>query len=271
MLDDATPPDPQPTLNASFFDVLQSVREEPADLGSADAGIICRCKDGSEYVVKDGTSKDSAPIVPHCEWFCSELGEAINIIIPRHKIIRLIDGTYVFGSHIISGLIDPDENGAGYWFHLVKDGTIDLSKIAPVLSHIYAFDHFIHNVDRHGRNFLVQKQRTEYAVYAIDYSRAWLRWDFPSPNLPMPGNTVDCQRWFRNFWAKSYIDSSEVDDALARIRNLPQDRIRRIIEDHPPDWLSETQKNAILAWWGSADFIKRLDAISEGVKDGTCL
>ena len=69
MLDDATPPDPQPTLNASFFDVLQSVREEPADLGSADAGIICRCKDGSEYVVKDGTSKDSAPIVPTVNGF----------------------------------------------------------------------------------------------------------------------------------------------------------------------------------------------------------
>lgn len=184
-LDDTRSPNSQSTLNASFFDVLRSIREEPAELGSADAGRICKCEDGSEYVIKDGVSKNSTPEVPHCEWFCSELGEAIQIAIPRHKIIRLLDGSHVFGSHIVGGLINPDKDHAGYWFDLVRDGIIDFENATCVLSRIYAFDHFIHNVDRHKGNFLVHKQISGYSIYAMDYSRAWIRWGFPTPEIPM--------------------------------------------------------------------------------------
>ncbi len=64
--------EPQPNLHpAAFPTAVRWCR--PANLSTADCGLICRGEDGCDYVIKDGVSGGSTPRVPHCEWFCSEL------------------------------------------------------------------------------------------------------------------------------------------------------------------------------------------------------
>ena len=92
----------------------------------------------------------------------------------------------------------------------VKGGSIALDDIRGPLSRIYAFDHFVHNVDRHLNNFLIRGQHIGHTVLANDYSRAWICNGFPLPPLPVLCNTVTAQRWLAGYLGQQYIDIDEV-------------------------------------------------------------
>lgn len=155
---------------------------------------------------------------------------------------------------------------------MVADGTIPLTDVASALSHIYAFDQFVWNEDRHAQNLLVFRQHSKFAVHAFDYLRAWITHGFPLPPIPLMQtcNTVSQHRSLVGSWGIEYIDAREVDVTLKKIRNIPVSRIQRIIEQHPQDWLPAHQKNAILSWWGSPTMLSRLNDISTGVRNGNC-
>jgi hypothetical protein len=194
----------------------------------------------------------------------------VQIAAPVHKIIDMGNGTFAFGSRWSGGVVSP-KNGAT-WFDKVKAGAITIASISPALSHIYAFDHFIFNEDRHEHNFIVHDQSEGFAVLAMDYSRAWVNHNFPLPPIPMkPCHTVLRQRFLTQLWNASYINSSEVDVTLNKIRKITRAQIERIFDSHPEEWLEKPLKDAILKWWGSAEMLARIDAISAGVKNATCL
>ena len=87
----------------------------PANLGTADCGQICRGVDGCDYAIKDGKTGGSAPVTPHCEWFCTVLGERVGIAAPSCKVIRLPDGTLVFGSRWEGGVVKPNSTFGNWW------------------------------------------------------------------------------------------------------------------------------------------------------------
>lgn len=216
----------------------------PANLGSADCGQICRCDDGCDYVIKDGKTGGSVALTPHSEWFCTQLGELVGIVSPQCKIVKMSDSTFVFGSRWEGGVLNPA--AGGNWWDKVKTGDILLDDIKGPLSRIYAFDHFIHNPDRHTKNFIVRNQHTGYAILANDYSRAWMCTGFPLPALPMNNSTVMTQRWLSNLWSVKYIDKDESNIILEKIRNTSKDSVNRIIDGHPQDWLTQQNKEDIL-------------------------
>lgn len=256
----------QPPINAAIFPILATWCR-PANLGTADCAVICRCDDQCDYAIKTQTTH---PLLPHSEWLCSELAEAVGIATPPHRVIDLRDGSLAFGSRWQGGVLTPS-NG-GNWWEKVKEGTISLIDIQPVLSRIYAFDQFIYNVDRHCGNFIFHDQHEGYALLAPDYSRAWACNDFPLPGLPLPYcNTVRAQRGLRAFWNTDYILAGEVNTILKRISEVQRSKIQIIIESHPENWLPETMKHAILDWWGTPDMLTRLDGIAEGIRNGTYL
>jgi hypothetical protein len=270
--DDLVPmAEPQLTLKSSFFDIVQSEVERPLELGTADAGWLSTAADRCQYVLKDKTSKASSQEVPHCEWFCTHVGELLQIPAPQFKIVRKIDGEHVFGSRWAGGIVPTDPNG--FWFDRVKTGEIPLKELSGLLSRIYAFDLFVHNLDRHKWNFLLQKQFDAFVLLANDYSRAWIRWGFPLPDVSKvkTENTYLHKKILQDYWQEEYISETEVNNCLFGITSIPKDRIRRIIEDHPDDWLPEVNKNAILDWWGSTEMLARIQTISSGVKNGTLI
>jgi hypothetical protein len=246
----------------------------PIDV-SSDCEMVCRCEDGCDYVIKE--AKPGASTLPHSEWFCTALAEAIGIASPPCKIVEMPDSTFAFGSRWEGGVLVPQAGATpgGNWWEKVKSGEIDLDSIKSTLSRIYAFDHFVHNKDRHRDNYIVRNQREAgFAVLANDYSRAWLICGFPLPALPMNenrDNTLIDKRYFARYWDTEYIDKDEACIALARIRNTTSKNIARIIDDHPDDWLTRAQREDILKWWDSQLRLDRIDIITRGIRDGSYL
>lgn len=72
-------------------------------------------------------------------------------------------------------------------------------------------------------------------------------------------------------WDTEYIDKDEACITLERICNTTATNITRIIEDHPDDWLTRSQREAILKWWDYQLRLDRIDLITKGIRDGSYL
>lgn len=253
-----------------FTDLVPAMRVRfttPVDLGTGDCGQIAQGEDGCDYVIKDASTH---PLIPHAEWFCTELGERIGIAAPAHKVMIMLDGTMAFGSRWAGGTLSPD--GAAPWYEKVASGEIDLVGVGRTLSRIYALDQFIHNRDRHAANVLVHPQFQGHAILAFDYSQAWIIFGFPLPPPPLPVcRTVEVQRRLSAIWAIQYIDADLVGETCEAIRKVSVASIVDIIRTHPQIWLDELRRDAIIDWWGSEDMNRRLDSIVKGVKNGDFL
>jgi hypothetical protein len=203
------------TVGALF--PLETVWCAPPGLGTADCGLICRADDGLDYAIKD---KSTDVAVPHSEWFCTHLAELVNIAAPPCKFVKVTDGTLAMGSRWEGGVIDRNT----WTMRLGVD--IKLPDLAPVLSRIYAFDHFIYNEDRHTGNLLVREQRNSgVVILAFDYSRAWLT-RFPAARATLRADP-------------KYAESATGDNADTR----DLCRFRRVREAHGEDQTSKAQRH----------------------------
>src|SRR5687767_10521355 len=113
----AAPPAPSqiPLFTSSYVELVACYPH----LGSVDSAEYCRGRDGQDYKIKDGTTRGAVPEVPHSEWFCTNLGELVEIAGPPGKVCRKASGEFVFGSRWEGGVIDP--NGpSGAWHTWVK-------------------------------------------------------------------------------------------------------------------------------------------------------
>ncbi|MGO4839208.1 HipA family kinase, partial [Rhizobiaceae sp. 2RAB30] len=144
-----------------------------ANLGSLDTNEGCFCGDAGTFVIK---KTDAHPSLPHCEWFCSSLANICGVPLVPFSVIRHPDGNYWFGSQWMNGKTKD-------WWNLAQQGSINFAALADDLSRIYAFDLFIHNVDRHANNYMVVPHGGGHRVYSFDYSRAWLFNGFPPPQI----------------------------------------------------------------------------------------
>jgi hypothetical protein len=234
----------------------------PVNLGSADCGKICRSIDGCDYVIKDGVTGGSTPLTPHSEWFCAHLSELAGIASPTCRIIEMDDKTLAFGSRWIDER--PDPSLPGTWWDRIKAGSIAIDDLRGPLSRIYAFDHFIHNVDRHLNNFLVRGQHTGHTVLANDYSRAWVCHGFPLPSLPMACSTVEAQRLLARHLGEQYIDIGQVKLTVESISKISVAMIRRIIDGHPNDWLTDGMKNKLV---GIVSYVGEAGGNSQGSRE----
>jgi len=181
-------------------------------------------------------------------------------------VIEREDGSLVFGSRWEGG-VARDE-----WWQMAKRGDIAAQDISPSLSKIYAFDHFVHNEDRHLKNFLFREQRNGWVVLAFDYSRAWLCNGMPLPQLPFAPDkkTILARRYLRAELGE-YIDRSETDRILQRLSDVKETHILGAINGHPTTWLSGNQKDAIVKWWNSSARTDRIEQIRQGIHNGTYL
>ena len=241
---------------------IRAKRCEPALFGTLDCAQICRCDDGSDYAVKDGTAN---ALVPHSEWFCTHLGEAVGLASPPCKVVD-VQGVSCFGSRWESGH-DPTD-----WWLRARKGEIDFSSLAPTLSRIYAFDLFVNNIDRHFTNFIVRQQHFGVSLLAFDYSRAWLVNGLPTPMLPMADTekTVVVVKILRRLFG-DFLQASDVNYVMDNLERITKVQIEQIIDSHPIELLTSQQRDSIFSWWNNGDKISRIDDIRKGVKDGSYL
>jgi hypothetical protein len=238
-----------------------------ATKGTADAPEICRCDDGSDYAVKGALTNRH---LPHQEWFCMRLGELAGLISPPIRIVKA-NGHHCFGSRWESG----DETGLGYpdgWWVRAHAKEIDFALLAPTISRIFAFDLFVHNVDRHLFNYIVRKQKLGHTILALDYSQAWLWNGFPLPPLPIQAttNTIVAMRILRRMFG-DFISINDVQHVCHKLIGIKNSQVEAIIHEHPLHWLTDAQRNDIFLWWESDERLVRIAQVEEGIKNGTFL
>jgi len=238
---------------------VTATRCEVADLGTVDCAQICRCDDGSDYAIKNGAAVAS---MPHSEWFCTRLGELAGLASPVCKVVN-VEGEACFGSRWETGNSPKD------WWLRAKAKEIDFDLLAPTISRIFAFDLFVHNVDRHLTNYIVRQQHFGIAILAFDYSRAWLCNGFPPVALPMTAdtNTMKSIRYLIQEFGH-FIDLIEVNKVLDNLGHISSTVVTNILLEHPDNWLTKEQKLAIDRWWKSPQRLERLEQIKEGIKNG---
>jgi hypothetical protein len=240
---------------------VRAVSWEKADEGTADCALFGRCDDGSEYAIKD-QSGDAR--VPHSEWLCTRLGEMSGLVSPQCKVIE-VNGDQCFGSRWETGK-EKD------WWVLASQGEINFPELAGSLSRILAFDLFVQNEDRHLNNYIVRRQRNSFVVQSFDYSRAWLTNGIPPPRLPMlpTTNTISAYRILKTLFGFKP-DISHVRHVLTRLSKITVGDVRRIIDEHPHDWLLHEELTSIIDWWSSAARLERIGDIEGGIDNGTFL
>lgn len=236
---------------------LKIISMNPANLGSADCHWVGEGDDGIDYVLKRvGDGKR----IPASEWICSSLAEACGIAVPPFEVAELPDNEKVFASRWEDGAIPQEQTR---WILLGNASVKDLGKR---LSAIYAFDLFVHNVDRHFKNYMFRHQRgpdSPLAILAPDYSRAFVYHSCPPPPLPLrdDSNTlIHYKIWTRNYGFSSE-DASSVLNKLDKISN---EIFARIIDQLPPEWLSKEERTQLITWWENSS-AKRIQEIREGL------
>jgi hypothetical protein len=215
------------------------------------------------------------PLIPHSEWFCTYLAELVGIPTIECRILEMPPDASGVSKRSFGSRWQPGEipHSPAPWWVRVQQHSIPVSHVATVLSWIYAFDHFINNVDRHQKNFFAQKSHDGIAIFAVDYSKAWLWGKFPPPPLPFNLNdphqrTVLAQRDFTSRWG-AWIVNSEVTSVLARLSKVTKQDISYILQIEPKEWLSQSRGRAIMKWWGSKKFKERISQIHTGITNGT--
>lgn len=239
------------------------VWRDPVGLGSVDSAGGCRCDDGCEYALKDISSH---PLVPHSEWFCTKLAEMVGIRCPPCSIIDDTKGKFLFGSRWEGGVSDDK------WWELAARGELSLEIIAPILTRILVFDHFVFNDDRHLGNYILRKSRNDSVFLAFDWSRSWLVNGFPPSDLPFRNNekTILAHRYIKSILG-NFIDSSTIEEIVERISMIDVLSVQRIIDDHPSSWLTSDQKSSILQWWDSDSRKSRIHSVGLGIANGSYL
>lgn len=206
-------------------------------------------EDGFDYAVK---SLSDHAMLPFSEWFCYQLAQAMGVSCPGSAILVMHDGTRAFGSRLQPGLSNMEAE--------IKAGTnvvTYLSDCADRLSIIFAMDLFVANIDRHFGNFLFGVnslgQRT---VMPIDYSHAWWVGGWPLPDITNHTNaTTNSVTIVR---AMGLWRSPAALIALGSLSQIKPASIRSWLDQMPPSWLEESDKVALVTWWGSEDFHARV-------------
>lgn len=239
----------------------------PSNLSTAHLSGFAVASDEMEYAVK-GT-KSSIPFqvqnplqIPAAEWFCTKLAELCGIATPVCKVLKCIsDGEYVFGSRIEHAAWKNGLNSA-QWLQLLGTATESLKR---QLWAIYAFDQFVHNIDRHLNNYLYMvNSQNHVIVKTFDFSLSSFVIGWPrttSNTLPTDSTTVT--NWTV---AKLYIgDTPELRqvalNVLDRIERIGVETISDILSSMPEEWLPPHHNDYFVNWWTSEDRKQRLEAI----------
>lgn len=232
---------------------------DPCDLGTADAACFGTGDNGLDYLIK---TIDRTPLVPAAEFICHSLAEACGIATPQFHVVELHDGSQAFGS--------VWDRSAANDISLIEQILVKQlgRQVEQNVARIFTLDMFVHNTDRHGKNYLCVPGRTDgHALKAFDFSRAFIVHGWPLPSLPMPGvaRTIE---WIQYICRHRKFDVVAANAMLSRIRDLPFEPFKSLVDQLPRAWLDANSRAKMKKWWAQ-ERAARISAIEDGIKNGT--
>lgn len=240
---------------------LELISFDPPDINSADAAGYGTATDGMVYAIK---KYDKQPLLPATEWLCTNLADLCGISVPVCKQIKFPNGEIAFGSRWEGG-IEDDTNKTNALL-----GQLKVKGIETILPTIYAFDLFIHNVDRHMGNYLFRKSHHQSVLMAFDFSRALLYHNWPLPPLPLPDN-CNSLITFRQISRHHNLDFNQAHIMLDHLDSMNDDVLQKLVDLMPSTWLDAKIRNNLDAWWKSDQRHNRVSEIKVGLNNGTYL
>jgi hypothetical protein len=237
------------------------VQVDPANLGTADAAFFAQGANGLDYCVK---TVAKTPAAPAAELICNSMAALCGIATAQFDIVKLLDGSLAFGSVWEGSALERQQAIQ------VLMGKRPGRQVGPTLSRVYAFDLFVHNVDRHLGNYLCVGGRTPgHSVKVYDFSRAFSANGWPLPSLPMPpaANTVSAFRQLNRFHA---FDLPGANEVLTKIDSISFSSFKSIIDSIPSNWMSAELRKKVGRWWVD-ERSGRVSNVIAGLKDGSFL
>jgi len=233
---------------------------QPSHLGTADCHSIGIAEDGIAYAIKrvrDGQH------IPASEWICSSLAQACGIAVPPFELVELPGNEQAFGSRWEGGILNPQQT-LSIW-----QGNPPMADLPKRLAAVFAFDLFVHNVDRHRNNFLFRSgpQPTSPPVLlAPDYSRALLchGWPLPDPPPPVGSNTIKTRTVSASIFGG---DKRSALIVLDQLKSLNDNVIQNICNSLPSSLLQPDLRDGVHQWWTNQR-TQRLDQIRGGFDNG---
>lgn len=244
---------------------LKAVNEFPAREHTADSAQEIEAADGFLYHVKcDPVDR----AVCASEWLCTKIAEEVGIAGPTPALIQMMDGRLAFGSRRISGVADKAVTTTFLLTPSRSNHEAPVAGLSRLLSNIYAFDMFVHNVDRHFGNYISTEDSGARRLYAMDYSQA-LFWAWPFNGFPAPHeNTRQCGVILRQ---RHGFDTTAAVGVLDQLKVLAPAVIEGFINRMPPAWMGVKLRSEFMSWWSNGGRSSRIDELREGLGNGRLL
>lgn len=225
---------------------INSIR--PASGGGKDVRLFGIGADGFDYAIKTMTDN---PKLPATEYFCYRLAMACRLAVPSFAFLQIPGSQQLaFGSRFEGGLTIPNHTTHEEVIKRVKD-------CASSMSAAYAMDMFLGNEDRHFGNFLFRSNSADQlACLPIDYSRAWMAGGWPPRSIAQSSCTT--MTHVSILRALKVWDAPRAVVALGQIASVQASSVDHWFDEMPEEWISGSDRSAIVSWWGSADFHSRL-------------
>jgi hypothetical protein len=206
-------------------------------------------EDGFDYAVK--TIEDHA-MLPFSEWFCYQIAQTMGVSCPGCAILVMPDGSHAFGSRLQKDMQHMQD-------YIAKGQSPEdfLKNCDDRMSVIYAMDLFIANIDRHFGNFLFgTNSMGQLTVMPIDYSHAWWVGGWPLRDITSHANITNNN--INILRALGLWHSAPALMALASLSQVRANTVQGWLNQMPPSWLSEADKNTLVTWWGTEEFHARV-------------
>lgn len=224
---------------ASFWPVpLSEIRPLPEKTAHCE-GIGIGPK-GERYAVKFG---NVWPKLPLNEVVCHALSKHCGIVLPPWHVVEDIrTGRLGFGSAWLEDVCrSTDVRWSSFWQQLTP-------KYKAFFSACCALDGFVHNDDRHLRNFLLSGSGVLLKPFAGDYSCAWWmkRWDC----LGLQRQSTNSIQIYTYILRKPGLwDSAAAELALSLIGALETRQVYSLFNSYPQQWLEKEHVEQLLEWW----------------------
>lgn len=250
----------------------------PTNGASADSPGVGVASDGRQYVLKVATADN--PMLPATEAFCASLATACQLPVAAGAWLEFPDnGSQCYGSRLEGGVVSTAAPlGMRSLAQEAMKRRWQRCDNRAVASGHYALDLFLFNFDHHLNNWLFQEMNTRLEVMGIDYSRAFWVVSRDPAALPAPADmlllnpkferTVTAGRIIRRWIG---FDHETAARTLSILRNVPSAWIANFCQQIPSDWMKDYDRAALEQWWKSPARTARIDAIQQGLNDGSLL
>jgi hypothetical protein len=223
-----------------------------------------RADDGLSYIVKDEAPNVAS--VRASEYLWLSVARLIGLPAPYPEIILDGQGRELFGTRREQSAVDANVGQMALLAGRVTGGGSHLSRI-------YAFDLFSANWDRHPGNYLVLDDGGgSLAVFAIDFSHVTVHPGLtPAPPDPIVTTNNATRMQFPAVIQPYGADLNAALEIADRLESLPIDAMNAILTEIPDEWLPQSDKASVVAWWNGKDRIDRIATLKQGLQNGTLI